>query len=537
MTGPAGRRVRLVARTELRRTWRGLRSSTRGTLLLLGGLLLVPAYSLAIGAAAYFGASFLPDANPQAVRLAATGVLGGAFGIAAFVVLQRTVKQIGEPDGLDGLLTTVPYRVVLAGVVLAELGRLLAVLALPLVALAVPLAVGLGAPLVAPVVLALVGLVAVAGGLAGVAGGLAVKLVAARSAFVARHRASVGALSSFGFVAGWVALSSVPAVQLTALRLATRSPLSWVVDPVLLAVPGATGGPARALVAVGGLLAGLGVATVACDRLAVRVWYGDAVQPDHEFAAADRTLSDRLLAGRVPTATRVVAQKSWRRARRSPFTVQFAIAPFFLLVYQLQTVLLAGEVPPTLPLTAGLATAAAVGAAFTLNPLGGEEGLLPLTLTADVSGRAFVAGLALAGLAPGVVATTLLVAGAGLAAGTAPLVLAAALATSLVATAAAPAVAAGAGIVFPKFERSSVQGRTVTVPSGWAFLLYFTVFGAAVAPGSAAVAVAVEPAFSLPVGRPALLAGGVGATLLLAAGAAVVGFGYAADRVATYRLE
>ncbi|WP_245180921.1 hypothetical protein [Haloarcula amylovorans] len=50
MTRPNARRVRLVARTELRRTWRNLRDSTRGVVMLLGGGLMIPLYSLGIGA-------------------------------------------------------------------------------------------------------------------------------------------------------------------------------------------------------------------------------------------------------------------------------------------------------------------------------------------------------------------------------------------------------------------------------------------------------------------------------------------------------
>jgi hypothetical protein len=537
MSRPNARRAALVARTELRRTWRSLRDSTRGVLLLVGGGLLIPLYSLGIGVTAFFGGGEIAASTPESVRLVTTAVLAGLFSLVAFVVLQRTLKTTGKPAAADGLLTTAPYEDVLVGQVLAEWCRLLVVLAVPLLALVGGVTLGSGRPLLGAVTLATTLVAVTVAVLASYAAGLAIKLLVARSLFVARHRASLGGLTSLLFVTLWVVSSGATEVQVAVLRAATDSPLSWPGDIHLLAVPGVAADPFAAATAALGLLGSVPVAAVACLRLAERVWYVDPVQPAHGFDAAERTLSDRLLTGRVSTATRVVAQKSWLRAKRSPFTVQFALAPFFLLALQLQSLLLDGTIPPTLPLTAGLASATAAGAAFTLNPLGGEERVLPLTLTADVSGRAFVTGLALAGALPGVVLTTVLVVGIGLAAGTAPLALAAALALALVATLAAPPIAAAAGVVFPKFERTDVGNRQVVVPGGFAFGSYFAVLGLVVAPGSAAVGLALTTPFALPVSAPVLLGGGLATTAVLSAVAGTMGFLYAANRIGTHRLE
>ncbi|WP_277540078.1 hypothetical protein [Haloarcula laminariae] len=537
MRWPDRQRAGRIARVELRRTWRSLRDSNRGILLLIAGLLVVPLYSLAIAGMGYLGGREIATAGPDRIRLVATSLVAFLLGLPGFVVLQRTVKLNGEPDAADGLLTTVPYEDILAGLLAAEWGRLLAVAAIPLCALTAGLTLGSGLPLLGLAVLVTSLLVTLFGLLASYAVGLTVKLAVARSAFIARHRAVLGGVTSLVVVAVWLLAWGTSGVQLAILRAATQSPLSWVGELVLLAVPSVDAAPLAAAVAAVALLGSLPVAGLACLWLAERVWYGDAVQPDHEFDATERTLSDRLLGDRVSTATRVVAQKSWRRAKRAPLTVQFAVAPAFLLVIQLQTLLLERTVPPTLPLTAGLATAAAAGAAFSLNPLGGEERVLPLTLTADVSGKQFVTGLALAGLLPGVGLVALLVVGLGLAAGTPPAVLAAGLATALVATLAAPWVAAAAGVVFPKFERSTVRGTSVTVPSGFAFGLYLLVLAAVTAPGAVAVALAILAPSAVPVATTWLLAGGVAATALLAAIAAPMGYLYAANRVGGYRLE
>ncbi|KAA9400100.1 hypothetical protein Har1130_02250 [Haloarcula sp. CBA1130] len=528
--------MRLIARTELRRTWRKLKGTARGALIFLGGGLGIIAYSLVIGAGAFFLGGFLSESDPHSVRLATTASIVGLLGLVGFFTLQHTVKSAGEPDAADGLLTTVPYEDAAAGLLVAEIGRVSLALTAPVLALVLGLAAGEAGVLVAVVALVGSGAVVLLGTVLGFSLGLVTKLVANRSAFVARHRAGVGTAVSLILPLGWVAMTTVPSVQLRVLQLATQSPLSWPADVVLL-VLGNGGHPVAAAVATIGIFGALPLGAVACLWLAGRVWYADPVQPDHEFDADERTLSDRLLVGRVTTATRVVAQKSWLRAKRAPVTVQFAVMPFFFLVYHLQIVILEQVVPPTLPLSAGLASAAAFGAAFSLNPLGGEEGVLPLTLTANVSGRAFVTGLVLAGALPGVVVTTLLVVGLGVAAGTPPVTLAAALTIALVATLAAPAIAVGAGVVFPKFDSSSVQGHEVVVPSGWAFGLYFLVLGVAVAPGSLTYLFAVRDLFAIPFGASWLLGGGLVATLAIASAGAVAGFLYAANRVATYRLD
>ncbi|MBX0286384.1 hypothetical protein EGH22_08600 [Halomicroarcula sp. F28] len=528
-----GRSAR-IARLELRRTWRTLIDSTRGLLLLAGGLVLLALYSLAIGLAAFVGGTELTGTSPEAVRFVTTVVLGGLAGTISFVVLQRTVKTNGDPDAADGLLTTVPYEDVLVGLVGAELGRVLTLLALPLSALVVGVTLGSGRPLLGAAVVVTTLVVATLATVGSYTAGLAVKLLVARSAFVARHRTALGAVASLLVLTGWVVATDENSARLVLLREAAGSPLAWTGDILLLSVPALGGDPVAAGVAAAALLGALAVASVACGWLAERVWYGDPIQPDHVFDATGRTLSDRLLADRVATETRVVAQKSWLRAKRAPFTVQFAFAPFFLIAFRLESVILEGTVPPNLPLLVGLAGAAGTGAAFTLNPLGGEERVLPLTLTAKLSGRAFVSGLVLAGALPGVTATALLVVGVGIAGGMAPVTLAATLATALSAAVAAPAIAAAAGVVFPKFGGTTVGDREVVIPSALAFGSYLAVLGIVAAPGTVATLSLLGTA---PVGGPRLLAGGVAATVLLAAVAGTMGFLYAATRVGAYRLD
>jgi len=165
--------------------------------------------------------------------------------------------------------------------------------------------------------------------------------------------------------------------------------------------------------------------------------------------------------------------------------------------------------------------------------------VLPATLTSTVSGTQFVAGLTLAGGLPAAILAVALASPLGIAAGlSGPAIVAAALAGIIVAVG-APAVAAGVGVVFPRFETTTVRSHAVVVPSTWAFVGYATLLGVAVVP----VLVTQHPALaslvgsSVPYGDGVLAALGLVATAVLLALFGGVSGGYAARTVGTYRLD
>jgi hypothetical protein len=307
----------LVARTEIRRTWRKLTDTVRGVLMLVGGVLLLPLYGVGLGAGAFLFGRKLTTGSSGLAR----PIIGAALAGITALVLQRAIKQTGEPPAADGLLTTVPYRDVLAGLLVAEFGRVGATVAAPVGGLVVGFALGADSPLAGAVLLALLTALVVLGLGAGYAGGLLAKYVAGRSAFVARHRAPIGVVATTVALLGYLSLNAVPAAQRGAFRLAAATPFAWYADVVFLAVPDASPRPLSAVGAVATVAVGGPLLAVAVDRLAGRVWYMDRVEPTHEIDPGATPLSDRVLAERVPRQTRVVARKSWRRARRSPFTV------------------------------------------------------------------------------------------------------------------------------------------------------------------------------------------------------------------------
>jgi len=538
MNRPRVANAGLIARKELVRSRRRMTGSTSKKIQLAVLGLTIPLYSLGGAFGAFFLGAWIAggDAPANVAAYFGAGLLAYVFFVAFFVVTHGL--KTGGIDNLPGLLTTIPYEDVAAGALLAMAGRVLSLLGIPIVLLAAAFGFGAGSLLagasVAVVVLA-VTLLAVEFGLVLAYAG---KLLTGRFRFLARHRSAIGFALSLLVPAAWIVLSAQPAVSAGVFTALFDSPAAWVGHLALAPVGAASIDPTLAVAGGVGLAATLVGGALAVVVLAGRLWYFDPVQPEHAHHRPEERRFD-LFAG-LPTTVRAVARKSLRRARRAPFTVQFAIFPFFFLLWRLQTIVLEGRIPADLPVLLAVASAMAAGAAFSLNPLGGEEGLLPMTLTARVTGWEFVGGLALAGVTVGVPLVVVLPVLAGVGAGLDALSIAAAVLVGLVLLATGPGIASGLGVIFPKFERSTVgTGREVVVPSNWAFVGYIGLLLSAATPG----AIAAIPwgrgwvAGLLGVGEGLALALGLLGTAVLGGGIALVGYAYAADRVGDYQID
>jgi hypothetical protein len=535
----------VVARTEFRRTLRNLDTSAGAALMVLsfGFLGLLGTFGGGV-AAFFFGRDLAAGSVPAAtartvVRSGATGVVAGV----TFLSAMRTVGEIGRLDQPAGVLTATTHPPVAVGVALAELARWLALLGLPLVAVAAGLALGAGSVAVGLLALTVALLCLVVGLLVGYVVGLAAKNVAARSRTVARYRGAFTFLWAVGLPMAWVLLSTTERFAEGAGALLGTIPTGLLGELLLLATP--IGSPQPALVVAGTAVTVLAVPLLlaAGVRLAGALWYVDRVEPPGQAVGTDA--SGGLATGRLTTlttpATAAVAHKSWRRGRRAPFSLQWAWTPIFGLIYPLQSVLLGDGGFPLVGPFVGLALATAAGAAFTLNPVGGEGAVLPTVLTSRVSGRSFVAGLALAGALPGLALSLVGVAGVGLLAGLPPTGLAWALVYAVLVTVAAPFVASGIGTAFPKFETREVGGigtsREAIVPSGWAFAYYAVALAVAGLPGLLGQSALVSEALGswLGVAPVAVTAVSVALTAGLAGLAGAVSFRRAAGVVQTYR--
>jgi len=540
---PSRRRSTLIARTELRRTWRRVRGSDRALgLTLLGGAFLA-LYSLGFGVAGYALPGAAGDGSVLSLaRSSASVVVLGTV----FFVLQRAVKKTGRIDAEAGLLTTVPHVDALCGVVLAELGRALVVVAFPAVCFGVGLAVGARSPLPLVATLAVAAAAVTVGLLVGYTAGLAGKLLVARSEFIARHKAVLGTLVSLVFFVGY-ALVFAPGgddVSAALFNALARVPTAWLADALLVTVPAAGADPLRAAAAVVGFPVAVAGLLALAAALAPRLWFGDAVRPDDsaderaDAAARDEgpSLLGRALAGVVSRPALGVARKNWRRVRRAPFIAQYALVPLLIPLFFGVDGFRDGSVSSLLAPAVAVAGAVSTGSAFSLNPLGGEAGVLPAVLTSRVDGRAFVTGIALSGLVPGLPVTVGLTAGLAVLASLDAVVTLQLVGTAVALTLAAPGVAAATGVVFPKFERSDVGwSQEAVVPSQWAFYALAIVLSVAALP--ALLAHATFFFLHDYVSRPAVLTAGLAVTAVLAAGVGYGGFRYAASSVETYRSD
>jgi hypothetical protein len=523
----------LVARLELTNRWRSVLG--RGTQLVglaVAGVFLGLVFVAAVAAAYFVGqgiaAGDVTDPVPTA-RLVA-GV------VPLFVTLVtglRVVQTSGSLTNADGLLTTVSHREAVGGVLLTELAVVAVVAGVPALAVPAAFAVGLGDPLAfLPVFGTLVALL-VLGTLGGFAVGLGLRNLVARSELLARYKTAIGILL---FIAYFVVVSSQAAGSAVApvVDVVANSPLGWFGDLALLGVVEGPD-PVRAGVAVGiGVGATVALLAVA-EWLAAALWYASPVQPEEAASEASRMSA----VGGLPRPMARIARKSWIRARRGPVRLIYVTYPLFALFPFLQEAVLTGTVTPVLPPLLVFYGAWASGAAFSLNPVGDEGPVLPVTLTTPVSGRAFVGGLCLAGLLLGV-PITLLVAGAtGVLSGLQPLALGAVVLTAVALPVAATGIAVGAGTLFPRMDEVEVwRGVETTAPSLFAFGLYSLVLGVA---GIPATLVSTPDTRDLitdlaGVTETVAIAGGLAATLAVAGLAAVVGYRYAVGSFDDYYL-
>lgn len=526
---PSPSRSALIARTELRRRWRALLG---GNPLQLVAFAFVALFALIFGGGAVFGAYFLGAAVRSGelagylglARYAFAALWAGVFGLYAF----RTVSRGGRIDRSDGLLTTVPHRDVLGGLVLSEYAAFIVAVAVAGLLIAASFALGAASPATA-----LLGAVALWAGVttAFVAGfllALVLKGVLVRSEFVARYRLALGALA-FAAYMGLILTGSFETVVGPVVALFRASPAAWYADLALLAVaPGASAVRAAAVAAA--TIPAVLVLIAAAVRAAEWFWYADparATARTASHASAESGWFDRTVGGQVAW----IARTSWLRARRAPIKLVYVAYPLFGLVGELTNTVQSGEVGAFLPVVLAFYGAAATGALFTLNPLGDEGAVLPVTITSTVDGRRFVRGRMLAGVAVGTPATVLVALAVGALSPLPPSRVALVAVVAAVLGVASTGIAAGVGALFPRFSAAKVtRSREAVVPSLVAFGVYSILLGLVALPGLvAAVPLVAETAADLAgTSATAVVAVGSGLTLLIAAIGGFVGARYAA---------
>jgi hypothetical protein len=399
------------------------------------------------------------------------------------IIVVRTVGTRGALDNAVGVLSIVPTREAVLGVLVSEFVLALAYAAPLLGVVAVGYSAGAGtytflatAPVVAAAVTATA--VAVAYPL-----GLAIRHVVTRIEFVARHK---GPLLVLAFVAYMALIFSdvLGNVVVSVFEPMQAAPTGWFADLLLLGSP-AGASPLRAALALA-LVPVLAVASVVVTtRVADEHWFADPVLAgtEDEDAGVDPN-TDRhddglllrvedALGEYVGRGTAAVTVLAWKRAARAPLKLLYVAYPLLFAVGFIAEIVKTGEVPPAAPAGALLFVAWAGAVVFTLNPLGDQGSALPATVLSKLSGREFVGAHVLAGAIVTVPLGTLLVAALALAV---PLE-ADSFAAVVLGTPASVLVgslfAVGVGMAFPRYEAVNVTRSTkAVVPSLIAFLAY-----------------------------------------------------------------
>jgi len=469
---PDPRHAVRIAANELRIAWRTLRGKSTAQLVSVAVVVLFGvAFTGAAAFGAYWGGRALATDPGEASSL--LGLVPAGLGtLTLFMAAYLSVVQLGDIDARDGYLTTVPARDVVGGLLLSGYVRAIGLFVAPLLVASAAFAVGAGSVLSFPLAaVAVVALTATAF-LVGFPIGSAIAYLGSRSALVARFKTVIGVVVFLAYF-GLIVSGTLGAVVSPILDVARASPVSWYADLATLAVVPAASAAHALAVLVGSLVLGAG-GVLASVRLSERRWYTESV------AAGERE-TDSVAGGRldrlVGRRRAWVARKSWLRARRAPIRLVFVAYPAFLLVTPVQASVEAGRVTASLPPSVALYGAWMTGAAFTLNPLGDEGAVLPVTAISGVSGREFVGGLVTASAVFGAPLTVAVAGALALASPLPPLALACTVAAAAVLPVLAAALAAGVGTTYPKYDATKVsRSREVVVPSMWAFGVYTLAF-------------------------------------------------------------
>lgn len=523
-------RVYQIARTELLNRKRSIEGSSRVIGLVIAGL-----FGALMGFMAIIGLFVAGQAAGEAAVLGPARTVGaGVFGITAVMATIRVAQGLGIPPEDDGLLTTVPHREAVAGYLLAETAVLLGV-PLPFVIIGA-IAFGIGAGSAASVVLVLIGALslAVLGVLCGAVVGTGIRVLVARSPVLARLRGAIGVGLMVAYF--WVLFNgSAESVFDPFLTVVRASPVGWYGDFTLLAVQEVA--LLRAAGAVGVTLVGIPAVGAICGLFTRQLWYRRSVAPN--VASGSTEMGTVPLAGAlISRPTRHVIHKAWLRARRAPLRLIYVAYPLFLLVPALEDITQL-SVPASLPGMIALYGAWATGAAFTLNPIGDEESVLPITLTTPVGGRTFIGALCLAGLLIGLPATVLAAVLTGMIASP-PLSTTEFVATAVTAVVlpvTATTIAVGAGTAFPRLEPAMItRSREAIVPSTFAFAFFSLVFGIISLPALLVLIPTTRHVLGIASG-PIPIASGIGLTVVLGAVAGFVSVSRATTAFDDYYYE
>ncbi len=459
---------RTIARTELVRKWRSLQSST-GQLIAMGIFaIFVLLFSMIALSGVFFAgqaiASGAIDSPLEGMRALFVGLWVGTALFSGYRVFTIAL----EVERIDGLLTTVSHRELIGGLVLAEL----ALWTVPTILFGglfvTVFGLGMGSPALIPFTLLALCLTVLTAILSGFVLSLLVKNAGVRSKLLARLRTL--AFVVLGIAYFWFFISQAfTSVWDPLVSVFGPTPIGWYGELSLIGA-GVGSSPILALGAVGATAGFVGLSVPLLARLAGLLWYADGIHIEKDHS---NSVEGSRFSGTVSEPMLGVVAADLKRARRAPITLSFAIYPLIVLINPLITLFETGSVTGSFPLYVVLCGAWVTGSLFTLNVIGNEGAVLPITVLSDAPERALIGGHTLAGVAIGLPLT---VGSVALLAILSPHDIGAVLtitASAAVLALAAPPLATGIGAKLPRYDAVSVSRSTkAIIPSTIAFVVY-----------------------------------------------------------------
>ncbi|MDF9746016.1 hypothetical protein [Natrinema salsiterrestre] len=530
-------RVVTIARLELSRRWRVVTGNPVQVIALaIAALFLVPVGLGGIVGTYLFGAGIASGDIETPLALIRPGFVYAWLFVAGFGGYRAYATAL-RPDRLDGYLTTVSHRELLAGFAFAEL----VLWGVPSVLLAMAgsllFAAGTGSVLSAPVLFLTVCITLATALTTGFLVSLVVRSAGVRSRLLTRLRSVLIAVLAVVYF-GVLFTQSFASVLEPVYRLLAPTPIGWYGDLALVGtVPAASIG--RSVGTVLASAAFMLASAAVLPRLAAGVWYADGVHIEHEVEPASSSTAGRL-SSVLPQPVAGVAATDWKRARRAPITLTFAVYPLFLLFSPAMNAVQTGTIGRGFPIWIVCFGPWIAGALFALNVVGNEGAVLPATLLSDAPGRALVAGHVVASVLLVVPVTLVAVVGLGAASPHSMGAVLTLAVSALVLAVAAPPIATGVGAIFPRFEAVSVSRSTeAIVPSKLAFTGYSLVVFLVAIPTLAAHSSIVGHAIASAIGPSPAVVRIVGtvASCALAVTAGSLSAAYAVRSVERFHLD
>lgn len=458
-----------IAITDIRRRIRKTRDNVFQVIAVaIFAIFMIPFVGGAVFGLFLFGSAIRTGSIETPVEFTRIGIVYTWIGIALFAGFRA--YSIGlQPDRLEGMLTTVSHRTLLAGIVLAEVvlwGSIVGIVLLPITA---AFALGAATPMAIPFLLLTGVLIFISALFVGFGAALVIRNMGVRSVLLTRLRTILLAILAVVYIGVFVTQAFETVLDPLYVLLAP-TPVGWTADLALIA----TTDDASVWTATAALFAcsiGILILGFSLTSLAKALWYADGVHVSH--SGSETNTRFRWVEAMFPRSIAAVISTDWTRGRRAPITLSFVLYPLFILIWPLMTTFETGSVSSGLPLWVILCGAWMTGAIFTLNVLGHEGAVLPVTILSEKPARALVGGHIVAAGILGVPLTTVATLLLGYAAGYSPLAIGTLTAIALFLTLTTPMLASGIGAIFPRFDEVTIsRSTTAVVPSLIAFGVY-----------------------------------------------------------------